>query len=298
MNKKILTIIIALIIIMIPLRQNSGPMEFADGFGFTPVTYAAASSAVISSREELINTIRSEMLDRNDTMTLRINNSIIDEYESMDKMMDEVFAYDDEATAKDGDYLKFSVSRWDMSTSWSPASNNTELTLQIYYRTTKKEEQEVDKKVAAVLKTLKLEDASDYKKVKAIHDYIIKRVDYDTLYQRGSAYSALIDQAAVCSGYTLAAYLMFTQAGLDCRIISGTGNGGDHAWNIVKVNGKWYNIDLTWDDPIMSDGSQALEYDYFLKNTKEFTGHKRDPEYQTDKFIKEYPIAKTSYQMK
>ncbi len=96
----------------------------------------------------------------------------------------------------------------------------------------------------------------------------------------------------------MAAYRMFTEAGLECRIITGKGNGEDHAWNIVKVNGKWYNIDLTWDDPVSSDGKAMLVYDCFLKSTKDFKGHKRDAEYKTEEFVKAYPISKTSYKMK
>jgi transglutaminase/protease-like cytokinesis protein 3 len=96
----------------------------------------------------------------------------------------------------------------------------------------------------------------------------------------------------------MAAYRMFTEAGLEARIISGIGNGASHAWNIVKVEGKWYNIDLTWDDPLSYNGEAVLTYDYFLKNTKEFSDHRRDAEYRTDQFLKNYTIAKTSYTIK
>ena len=71
-----------------------------------------------------------------------------------------------------------------------------------------------------------------------------------------------------------------------------------HGWNIVKVDGNWYNIDLTWDDPITKSGKHVIRYDYFLKNAKEFSDHKRNPEYNTKAFLKAYPIAKVSYENK
>ena len=44
--------------------------------------------------------------------------------------------------------------------------------------------------------------------------------------------------------------MMAISAGLECRFVSGTADGGGHAWNQVKVNRKWYYIDCTWDDPV------------------------------------------------
>ena len=43
----------------------------------------------------------------------------------------------------------------------------------------------------------------------------------------------------------------------------------NHIWNAVKIDGKWYHLDLTWDDPVTSDGSDVLEYNFFLITTKE-----------------------------
>ena len=43
----------------------------------------------------------------------------------------------------------------------------------------------------------------------------------------------------------------------------------NHIWNAVYLNNKWYHLDLTWDDPVMKDGSNTLEYTFFLITTKE-----------------------------
>ena len=40
-----------------------------------------------------------------------------------------------------------------------------------------------------------------------------------------------------------------------------------HIWNVVELKGKWYHLDLTWDDPVMSDGTERLSHDYMLIDT-------------------------------
>ena len=77
----------------------------------------------------------------------------------------------------------------------------------------------------------------------------------------------LVDGYAVCDGYSKAFDLLCYLSGIDCIRVSGTstnssGSSGGHAWNKVKVDGTWYNVDVTWDDPVSS--RPILRYDYFL----------------------------------
>ena len=97
-------------------------------------------------------------------------------------------------------------------------------------------------------------------KVKAIHDYLIYHANYvnngDYSTAENWAYGAggvLLHKEGVCQSYAFAFYMMAISAGLECRFVSGTADGGGHAWNQVKVNGKWYYIDCTWDDPVGRD---------------------------------------------
>lgn len=103
----------------------------------------------------------------------------------------------------------------------------------------------------------------EYDKVKAIHDYLI---NFNTYQETGSrshdAISALVDGKSVCDGYAKAFKLLCYLNGIDCVRVCGSAGGGNHAWNKVKVNGAWYNIDVTWDDPVSS--RPVLRYDYFL----------------------------------
>ena len=41
----------------------------------------------------------------------------------------------------------------------------------------------------------------------------------------------------------------------------------EHVWNLVYLNDKWLNLDVTWDDPVTSNGTDMLMYDYYLIDT-------------------------------
>ena len=116
---------------------------------------------------------------------------------------------------------------------------------------------------------------SDFEKAKAIHDYMVMNIDYDydnycanTIPAESySSLGALKNKYAVCAGYALTFKLLCETAGLECDYVVGTA-GGYHAWNQVKVDGKWYNVDVTWDDPVSKgkafDDHKYNRYSYFL----------------------------------
>ena len=122
---------------------------------------------------------------------------------------------------------------------------------------------------------------TDYDKIMKIHDYLVDNIDYDSTYQATGTYSiygALIGKKCVCEGYAKALKYLANQAGIKCEIMQGTGTNSSgqtesHAWNCVKIDGIWYEIDATWDDPIIvGNGYKAnvYKYRYFLKGTASF----------------------------
>ncbi len=254
-----------------------------------------ANAQTYKTKEEVYRTVKANLLAHKESFSINMTTNTMKEIGLNTDLFDAVIAMDDKNTSKDADYLKLTVNSWGESWKWSSLGGTATLTFTAEYETTLEQEKILEAKMKNALTKLKLNKASDFKKVRAIHDYIIKKVSYDQTYSRHSAYDALIDQSAVCEGYTAAAYRMFTDAGIECKVITGVADGGPHSWNIVKVDGNWYNIDLTWDDPITSTGEQVLRHDYFLKNTKDFGDHTRDLEYSTGVFLKAYPIAETSY---
>lgn len=106
--------------------------------------------------------------------------------------------------------------------------------------------------------TYNIKGRSDIEKEILILLYIANNCKYSFKGARKyDAEGCLLDGKAVCSGYSEAFYIMAEQCGLDAfKAWNGKGDG-DHAWNKVKIDGKWYNVDPTW-----ADSGTHLNADY------------------------------------
>lgn len=102
-----------------------------------------------------------------------------------------------------------------------------------------------------------------------VHDYIIENCSYDpaSVSQMDTishtAYGSLVNGVAVCDGYSKGAKLLLNQVGIECGII--TSDRMNHAWNYVKIDGDYYQFDLTWDDTLLGDSGVNV-YTYFNLN--------------------------------
>ena len=113
-------------------------------------------------------------------------------------------------------------------------------------------------------------DATDYQKIKYVYEYLIDTVEYSS----GSAdsqniQSALLYRASVCAGYSKAFQYILNRMGLFCTYVTGTiKDGGDHGWNMVRIGGNYYYVDVTWGDPVFAnrmdhiDSGQTKNYNY------------------------------------
>ena len=121
---------------------------------------------------------------------------------------------------------------------------------------------ECDKISASVPK-----DATDVEKVLFVHDYITSHYEYDTTYQNRTLYTAVRDKKCVCQGYSyLFMYVMNKYFDIECTTVPS--DTCQHMWNKVKIDDKWYNIDLTSDDPLPNLSSLA-NHTYFLLSDEE-----------------------------
>ncbi len=138
----------------------------------------------------------------------------------------------------------------------------------------------LNEKVEEIIKELNLDELNTEDKIKVIHDYIINNTKYDvgrsdnkiTTYHSDTAYGALIEHYAICGGYADSMKLFLDYLNIPNYKISSE----NHIWNLVYVNNKWYHLDLTWDDPVTSNGDDVLEYDYFLITTDELKNMETD----------------------
>ncbi len=112
---------------------------------------------------------------------------------------------------------------------------------------------------------------SEYEKALAVHDYIIQHTEYDqSAVTKGkglwsTAYGCLINGLAVCQGYSQAFQIIMNKAGIECGICSGNAKGEDHAWNYINIDGQYYWVDVTWDDPVSENHNfDWIHHGYFL----------------------------------
>ena len=128
---------------------------------------------------------------------------------------------------------------------------------------------------------------SDYDIELAAHDWIAQRITYnhsaasdpDSHPLAFTAYGALVEGSAVCEGYAKAMKLLLNSAGIHCITVTGTLSNQGHMWNMVKVGGKWYNVDVTSDD-----GTAGLYHHYFNQTDEHMQGatYKFDPDFSDE----------------
>jgi transglutaminase/protease-like cytokinesis protein 3 len=146
---------------------------------------------------------------------------------------------------------------------------------QFGYLTTLKQEKKIDRKVKKIVK--QLGKGNRRNRIRKAHDYLLEHMEYDSGYY--SPYYAFVKGRGMCMAYALAFQRIMQEMGIPCLYV----RGKNHAWNMVKIGGYWYNIDVTWDD------AGGNPYRYFLKADKEFSGHNRPK----TKLYKSLRIAKT-----
>ena len=133
----------------------------------------------------------------------------------------------------------------------------------------------INAKVEEIEKEIWNSSMSNEDKIKEAHNYIINNSKYDkdrsdnniVKYKSDTAYGSLLEGYSLCGGYTDAMELFLEDMGIKSYKISSE----NHVWNAVYLNNAWYHLDLTWDDPITTDGSDILEYNFFLITTSELS---------------------------
>lgn len=150
-------------------------------------------------------------------------------------------------------------------------SDKVVTTYKIRYAITKTEFKKSLTEAKKVSDQIKKTAKSDFDKVKAVNDYIAKNTMYSKIngnYEY-TIYGVLVKKKAVCQGYALTTYQILKNLNVDVQYVVGTSKGVAHAWNKVKIDGIWYNLDVTWNDPIKDVPYQSA-YNNFLLSDKTF----------------------------
>lgn len=129
---------------------------------------------------------------------------------------------------------------------------------------------EIDSAVAECTAGLDL-SAGEYDRIRYVYEYLVNTVDYnENAPDNQNIYSALVGKSSVCAGYSRAAQYLLNNMGIECIYVVGTAQGQEaHAWNIVNCGGKYYQMDVTFGDPVFlsSESGENLPgniiyYDY------------------------------------
>lgn len=159
-----------------------------------------------------------------------------------------------------------------------------------YTCTTEEKKERQDQITAAAEACFQLisEEMSEYEKIKSVFEFLVGSVDYDSdAPDNQNIYSALVGKRSVCAGYSRAAQYLLKELDIECIYVTGSIKGqGAHAWNIVKCNGMFYHMDVTFGDPVflgeesgVSVPDNVVNYDYLCcTDTEIMTDHEMDPE--------------------
>lgn len=161
--------------------------------------------------------------------------------------------------------------------SWSTWNSGNEYYVSIIYSfdvdELKSIKAETEQLVDDAVKSIGADGLSDYEKVCAVNEYLCDNVYYPDAepYEpvTHTAYGALKNGCAVCEGYACATKLILNSFGVECDIEVGDClNGGGHAWNLVKLDGAWYQVDVTWDDQSNDRSDYLLVTDEYMKQSR------------------------------
>ena len=277
------------------LDSESSDKESADG----EQLFGSSTGQYFSDYDSAVSYLRKQMVSRETEITLNFPASWFTSHKDglyWDLLYD-AMKCDDSSTGQEGDALLYGYAGCNVSYSTAGYIKYT-----MAYHSNAEQEAKLTEAVAEAMTTLQLNGLSEAKKITKIHDYICNHVDYaynSTEEQIYTAYGALCTGKAVCQGYAVLFYRLCKEAGLSVRIISGTGNGGPHAWNIVRIGSKYYNVDCTW------DGQDAATYNEFLlKSEADFRDHTRESwkvagshylDYTSAEFNAQYPMTEKSW---
>ena len=160
-------------------------------------------------------------------------------------------------------------------------STDKKVTLSIKKKYSKEDIEIIDKELDRIIVELKINNyPSISDKIRVYHDYIANKNSYDqemantgkSKYHSNTAIGPLFEGKAICDGYSDALALFLNKLGIENIKIT----NDDHVWNAVRINNTWYHIDLTWDDPIYTNGGNLTIHDYFMITTKELKDKKDD----------------------
>ncbi len=131
---------------------------------------------------------------------------------------------------------------------------------------------EFDNGIDAILATIP-DSLDDYQTVIYLHDYIVLNYQYDLDYEIYDAYTMMQEGEGVCMAYSLLLDELLYRLGIESRAVVSPSDSLNHMWNEVLVDGKWYEMDATWDDPVADRYGKAVHSNLLLSDAEMYVTH-------------------------
>ncbi|MEK4230418.1 transglutaminase domain-containing protein [Solibacillus sp. FSL H8-0538] len=220
-----------------------------------PETVYANSHWIASSEKNLKREIYKSLANFETSFSINHVGDVNNLKTQLNSIMDEF--------RKTKSYVYENISKWEAS--YRHVGNTATIHFTITYLTSKEQEDYVSAQAKKLLPTIVSASASDFEKVKAVHDYIIVNSSYssNTLNSQYITYTLLTENEGVCQAYALLMYKMLEELNVEVKYVKGHAGGERHAWVLAKVEGAWYHVDVTWDDPVPNRENE-VRYKYFL----------------------------------
>ena len=163
-------------------------------------------------------------------------------------------------------YTNISSFKW----KYDGYNNNIVIAFTFTYHISQTEEAFVEQTLTNIIAPM--HGLSDIQKLQAAHDFIVLTAEYskETEGSQYSPYTLLTENKGVCQAYALVLYRMLEMLGFEVQYVPGTVGEQLHAWVLVKLDGAWYHIDVTWDDPL-PDRKGEVRYQYFLVSDRQLS---------------------------
>ncbi|MBO6195620.1 MAG: hypothetical protein J6O56_04720 [Bacilli bacterium] len=220
----------------------------------------------INNKEELINVYYTAVNKGFDTLTFYCSkdySSCMDDINSLDGINSD-FSIINQLVSVYNSYSSIESSYY----------NNGRVDIKITKRYKNEDIKKIDYRINEIINELGINNYDNIKdKIKVFHDYIANTNTYDQVmadnqksnYHSDTAIGTLFEGKSICSGYTDTMSLFLDKLKIkNVRIAT-----EKHVWNAIFLDNKWYHLDLTWDDPVTSDGSNIIQYEYFLISSDE-----------------------------
>lgn len=148
-------------------------------------------------------------------------------------------------------------------TTYSLGKVDTEYEFKPIYNMSKEQVQQkqksIDKYVSSCFEGL--DSTDEYEIAKYLFDYLVEHTVYKEGENSQNISSVFVEGQSVCMGYSKAYEYLLQKKGIESVIVSGMVDGESHAWNLVKLDGEYYHMDVTWGDiQLRNSGSATSEY--------------------------------------